>query len=220
MRFVLLGPPGAGKGTQAEVIAKNYGTLHVSTGDMLREALKNKTSAGLEAKGYMDRGELVPDSIVTKIVIDRLSKEDAKKGFMLDGFPRNSNQAIDLDEQLKALNMPLDMVLYFNTKEATSVDRLTGRRVCRNCGINYHVKNRPPKIEGRCDVCGGELYQRDDDKAETIKNRLKVYNEQTAPLLKFYKAMGLITEVSGDMEVNALFKELVELFKNKKLLRP
>jgi len=217
MKLVLLGPPGAGKGTQAEVLTKKYGIKHVSTGDMLREAVKNGTEAGLQAKSFMDKGELVPDAIVTKIVVDRLSQKDISNGFMLDGFPRNMNQGIELDKQLEKSGMKLDMVLYFNTKESTVVERLTGRRVCKNCGMNYHIKNRPSKTTGKCDVCGGELFQRPDDNVETIKNRLKVYTEQTAPLLDFYKKKGLLREVQGDLDVNALFNILEALFGDEKI---
>ena len=217
MRLVLLGPPGAGKGTQAGVLSKSLGLLHVSTGDMLREAVKAGTEAGKSAKKFMDSGELVPDEIVTKIVTDRISKEDAKSGFMLDGFPRNTSQGVELDRQLDALNMPLELVLFFNTGETTSVERLTGRRVCKVCGRNFHVKNMPPKVEGKCDSCGGQLIQRDDDKVDTIMNRLKVYQKQTEPLLKFYKEKGILREVSGDLDVDTLFGQLKELFKKENL---
>jgi adenylate kinase len=217
MRLVLLGPPGAGKGTQAEVLGKKYGLLHVSTGDMLRDAVKKGTRYGIEAKGYMDRGELVPDAIVTSVVTDRLSQDDAKKGFILDGFPRTMNQGVELENSFKALSLAIDLVLYFSTQEATSIARLTGRWVCKGCGVNYHEKNRRPKVTGVCDICGGQLYQRDDDKVETIKNRLKVYREQTSPLLDFYKKRGLMREVSGDMNVDELFGKLQALFEKEKL---
>jgi len=217
MKIILLGPPGAGKGTQAVVLAKTYRLLHVSTGDMLREAVKNGTEAGLLAKGYMDKGELVPDAVVTKIVVDRISKPDAKEGFMLDGFPRTVNQAVELEKQLNNLKQKIDLVLYFNTKEETSIERLTGRRVCPKCGLNYHIKNKAPKNGNNCDSCGSGLIQRDDDKLETIKNRLAVYLKQTAPLLSFYKERALLREVSGDMEVNELFGRLKGLFKKEKL---
>ncbi len=219
MRLVLLGPPGAGKGTQAAVLSKNFSVLHVSTGDLLREAVKVGTEAGLKAKDYMNRGELVPDSIVTKILTDRLAAKDAVNGFILDGFPRNISQGEELERQFKQLGLAIDMVIYFNTKEETSVERLTGRRVCRKCGLNFHVKNRPPKIDGKCDACGGELYQRDDDKVETIMNRLKVYADQTAPLLDFYSKKGLLHEVPGDLDVNDLFKQLDELFRSEGLVK-
>lgn len=219
MRLVLLGPPGAGKGTQATVLSKEYNVIHVSTGDILREAVKNSTKAGNLAKSYMERGELVPDEIVTKIVAERISMEDAKKGFILDGFPRNRSQAEELEKNLKNLGMKLDMVLYFKTKERTSIGRLTGRRVCPKCELNYHVKNRPPKEDNVCDACATALVQRKDDKVETIKNRLKVYESQTKPLLDFYTDKRLLHEVSGDKDVNTLFADLKAIF-GKKNIRP
>ncbi|NQT23077.1 MAG: adenylate kinase [Candidatus Omnitrophica bacterium] len=215
MRLVLLGPPGAGKGTQAVVLSKNYKALHVSTGDMLRDALKKKTKSGILAKDYMERGELVPDEIVTKIVSERISKADAKQGFILDGFPRNKNQAVDLDRELKNLEISLDMVLYFKTSELTSVERLTGRRVCPKCGINYHVKNRPPKNNNLCDTCNVILVHRNDDKVETIKKRLEVYDRETKPLLDYYSESGLLREVSGNLDVDGLFRILQNLFKKE-----
>jgi len=218
MKVVLLGPPGAGKGTQAAVMAKEFTVIHVSTGDMLREAVKQGTDAGKTAKEYMDRGELVPDSIVTKIVCERITRKDAANGFLLDGFPRNINQGIELENELKKINLPLDIVLYFKTKESTSIKRLTGRRVCNNCGSNFHIVTMKPKKEGICDACGGVLIQRDDDKVDTIKNRLKVYKEQTKALLKFYKDRKILREIAGDMEVNALFKEIRKLLKKEKLI--
>lgn len=218
MKIVLLGPPGAGKGTQANVLSNKFGAVHVSTGDILREAVKNGSKMGLLAKTYMDKGELVPDEIVLSLVAERLSKDDAKGGFILDGFPRNKNQAIELEHRLKHLEMKLDMVLYFKTKESTSIERLTGRRICPKCGLNYHIKNRPPKKDNMCDACGIELIHRKDDEAETIKNRLKIYKNQTQPLLKYYKNSGLLRDVPGDLDVDALFKKLEILFKNEKLI--
>jgi len=215
VRLVLLGPPGAGKGTQAAVLSKNYKALHVSTGDMLRDALKKKTKAGILAKDYMERGELVPDEIVTKIVSERISKADPNQGFILDGFPRNKKQAVNLDGELKSLEISLDMVLYFKTSESTSVERLTGRRVCPKCGMNYHVTNRPPKNNNLCDACGVKLIHRDDDKVETIKKRLEVYDRETKPLLDYYNETGLLREVSGDLDVDGLFKILEDLFKKE-----
>ncbi|MDD5438922.1 MAG: adenylate kinase [Candidatus Omnitrophica bacterium] len=217
MKIILLGPPGAGKGTQAEVLSRTYKMLHVSTGDMLRESVKNKTEAGLLAKSFMDKGELVPDNVVTAIVVSRISKPDAKAGFMLDGFPRTVQQAVELEKQLESAKQKIDLVLYFNTAEKTAIERLTGRRVCTKCGLNYHVKNKPPKKMNVCDSCGAGLIQRDDDKLETIKNRLNVYQKQTAPLLSFYKERSTLREVSGDLNVNELFLKLKDLFLNEKL---
>ena len=218
MKLILLGPPGAGKGTQATVLLKEYGLLHISTGAMLRDAVKNGTQAGAEAQEHMNKGDLVPDAVVTKIVVDRISQEDAKNGFMLDGFPRTMPQGEELDKQLTELSMKLDIVLYFNTPEEVTITRLTGRRVCPQCGFNYHITNIPPKVEGICDECDVPLIQREDDKEETIKNRLKIYEQQTSPLLDFYKEKGLLREVRGDHDVNQLFEELKELFKEEGLI--
>jgi len=217
MRLVLLGPPGAGKGTQAKVLAEKYHLLHLSTGDLLREAVKNKTATGSEAKKYMDRGELVPDEIVAKMITDRLSAADKKQGFMLDGFPRTQGQAEILERALAGLGMPLDIVVNLETSEAVILQRLTGRRICRSCGRIYHLKNMPSKKAGICDDCNGELYQRDDDKEATIRRRLEVYESQTKELIDFYQAKGLLQNASGDLEVKVLFAELSALFKRLNL---
>ncbi len=215
MRVVLLGPPGAGKGTQAQVLSKDLVIPHISTGDMLREALKAASPLGLKAKVYMEKGALVPDELVIALVKERLSKSDAKKGFILDGFPRTPEQAKSLDESLKELKMPLDVVLYFKTSLAVIITRLSGRRVCGQCGKNYHQVNFKPKTEGICDVCGSKLVQRPDDKEETIEKRLKVYEDQTAPLIDYYKRKNILSEVSGDLDVQELNTELLKLFKKK-----
>jgi len=218
MNVVLLGPPGAGKGTQAKVLSKKFKLVHVSTGDMLREAVKKGTQTGKTAKTYMDKGELVPDNVVIDIVVDRISEDDAKDGFMLDGFPRNQKQAIELDDAMNKKDMHLDIVLYFRTSPEVSVARLSGRRVCTSCGANFHIKNMPPKKEGICDYCGGRLIQREDDKEETVKNRLAVYEKETKTLVDYYKEKGILEEVSGDMDVNELFKKIEEVFKEKRLI--
>jgi len=215
LRVVLLGPPGAGKGTQAQVLSKDLVIPHISTGDMLREALKAASPLGLKAKVYMEKGALVPDELVIALVKERLSKSDAKKGFILDGFPRTPEQAKSLDESLKELKMPLDVVLYFKTSLAVIITRLSGRRVCGQCGKNYHQVNFKPKTEGICDVCGSKLVQRPDDKEETIEKRLKVYEDQTAPLIDYYKRKNILSEVSGDLDVQELNTELLKLFKKK-----
>lgn len=220
MRLVLLGPPGAGKGTQAQVLSKDLDLPHISTGDMLREALKAATPLGLKAKATMEKGELVPDEVVIALVKERLVKEDAKKGFILDGFPRTPEQARSLDKNLEGLQMPLDLVLYFKTTLPVIIKRLSGRRVCGKCGKNYHVTNFKPKVEGVCDICGGKLVQRPDDKEETIEQRLKVYEEQTAPLIDYYKKKNILAEASGDLEVRELNVILMDLFRQKKLLKP
>jgi len=213
----LLGPPGAGKGTQSVVLSKEYGLPHISTGDILRESIKAGLPLGLEAKSYMDKGDLVPDEVVTGIVAERLSKPDAKKGFILDGFPRTLNQAKELDKSLKDMSSVLDLVLYFETSEKVAIERLTGRRVCKSCGFNYHIKNIPPKVEGVCDKCGKGLFQRPDDKEETVRNRLKVYEAQTSPLIDYYSGRSMLRKVSGDLGVDKLNKVLSKLFSDEKL---
>lgn len=217
MKIVLLGPPGAGKGTQGVVLSKNYQIPHISTGDILRETVKSGTPMGKKAKMFMDSGELVPDEVVVGIVVDRLDRDDTKKGYILDGFPRTLKQAEELDAALKKIASGIDMALYFDTPEDVSVERLTGRRVCRNCGANFHIKNIPPKKEGICDKCGAELFQRPDDKLETVKNRLKVYELQTRPLIEYYTKKGALKKVSGALDVNELFKELCQVFSDAKL---
>ena len=215
---MLLGPPGAGKGTQAQVLSKDLNLPHVSTGDMLREALKASTELGLKAKTYMEKGALVPDEIVIALVSERLSKSDAKKGFILDGFPRTPEQAESLDKSLRDLKMPLDVVLYFKTSLAVIIRRLSGRRVCGQCGKNFHLTNFKPKVDGICDVCGGKLFQRPDDKEDTIENRLKVYERQTEPLIEYYRKKKTLYETSGDLEVQPLNDILMDLFQKKGLM--
>jgi adenylate kinase len=218
VNLVLLGPPGAGKGTQAALLVKEYKLLHVSTGDMLREAIKEGTSVGKEAQAYMNKGELVPDAIVTQAVIDRMSKSDAEGGVILDGYPRTCVQAESLDGSLKKENRSLDMVLYFRTSEEVAVKRLSGRRVCPECGKNYHIINIPPAKENICDKCGMELYQRDDDKPETVKNRLVVYNNSTKDLVDYYRDKGVLQEVDGDISAEQLFERVDSLFREKGLM--
>jgi adenylate kinase len=215
LNLVLLGPPGAGKGTQAALLIKAYNLLHVSTGDMLREAVKAGTEVGKEAEKCMNKGELVPDEIVTKAVIERLSKPDAAGGVILDGYPRTRVQAESLDESLKEEEKSLDLVLYFKTSEEVAVKRLSGRRVCPKCGKNYHVTNMPPEKDNICDKCGVELYQRDDDKPETVKNRLVVYEKSTKDLIDYYNEKGLLREVDGDISAKELFERIDALFMEK-----
>lgn len=214
MRLVLLGPPGAGKGTQAEKLSKEYKIPHISTGNMLREAVKNNSDVGKKANAYMAKGELVPDQLVIEIVKERLTGPDAKNGFILDGFPRTKLQAVSLDEALKSAGAPLDVVLYFQTTDEVVIKRLTGRRICKKCGANYHVKNIPPKKEGICDVCGALLAQREDDKEATVKNRLAVYKKETAELIGYYKNKSILKTVSGDLDANDAFSFLVKMFKD------
>ncbi len=217
MKIILLGPPGAGKGTQSEVLRRAYQIPHISTGDILRESIKNSLPLGLKAKTYMEKGELVPDEIVVGIVVDRLKKDDAKKGFILDGFPRTVKQALDLDSALAKISSGIDMVIYFDTSAKVAIERLTGRRVCKNCGANYHVRNIPPKKEGICDKCGQSLIQRPDDTEATVLNRLKVYEAQTKPLIDHYQKAGLLTKVSGDLGVEDLNTVLSKIFAEKRL---
>ncbi len=217
MNLILLGPPGAGKGTQSVVLAGKYVLPHISTGDILRESVKAGQPLGLKAKEYMDKGALVPDEVVTGIAADRLKKPDTKKGFILDGFPRTIAQAEDLDKELNKMGRRIDLVLYFATSTDVAIERLTGRRVCKSCGFNYHVKNIPPKKDGICDKCGGPLIHRVDDNEATVRNRLKVYEDQTKPLIDYYTKQGTLKKVSGDMSVDELFKVLSKLFKEAKL---
>jgi adenylate kinase len=218
VRLVLLGPPGAGKGTQAQVLSKDLRIPHISTGDMLREALRQSSPLGLQAKEYMEKGKLVPDSLVIALVKERLSKPDARNGFILDGFPRTPEQAESLDRTLEGLGIPLDLVLYFETSLPVIIRRLSGRRVCGQCGKNFHLVNFKPKTEGLCDACGGGLVQRPDDREETIEKRLKVYEQETTPLIDYYKKKKNLVRVSGDLEVRPLNVQLMELFKDKGLL--
>jgi adenylate kinase len=208
MKLVFLGPPGAGKGTQAKKISDTKKILHISTGDIFRENLKKGTSLGLKAKSFMDKGGLVPDEIVLEIVMDRIAKTDCKNGYLLDGFPRTLPQAEGLDAALAARKEKLDRVVYFKTSDKAVIERLTGRRTCKGCGAIYHVKNIPPKKEGVCDKCGAELFQRSDDTEKTVLERLKTYKAETAPLIAHYKKAGKLLEVSGDKDVDILFAEL------------
>jgi len=215
IKIILLGAPGAGKGTQAGILVKEYGLLHVSTGDMLRAAIKEGTETGLKAKSFMDKGELVPDAVVTQLVIDRLAKPDAAKGVILDGFPRTKPQAVSLDEALKKAGEAIDDVLYLAVTEQVVIQRLTGRRVCPKCGMNYHVTNIPPRKEGVCDTCAVDLIQREDDTIETVKNRLRVYEDSTADLVEYYRDKGLLREVNGDLQAEKLFEDIDALFRRE-----
>jgi adenylate kinase len=201
MRIVLLGPPGCGKGTQAKEIVSSYNIPQISTGDMLRLAVKNGSPMGKEAKKFMDEGLLVPDKVVIGIVEERLQGSDCQDGFILDGFPRTIPQADALEEVLKKIGRPLQGVISFEVDDAILIERLSGRRICKECGCGYHVSFEPPRVEGKCDKCGGELFQRDDDKRETIKERLEVYRRQTASLLSYYKEKGLLFSVDGTNDI-------------------
>ena len=204
MRLILVGPPGAGKGTQAVQLASHYGIPHISTGDIFRANLKSGTALGQQAKAFMDKGELVPDSVTNEMIADRLTNSDTKNGFLLDGYPRNEEQAKYLDGVLADRNAPLDAVLEFQLADSEIVKRLSGRRVCKNCGAIFHNLFEKPKVEGVCDSCGGQLIQRDDDKEAVIQNRLDVYNQQTAPIINYYKKSALLHSISALGEVSEI----------------
>jgi len=216
MHLILFGPPGAGKGTQAERIAKKMGIPHISTGDMFREAAAKKTELGFKVKEYMDKGELVPDDIVVRVVEERLKQSDCEKGFLLDGFPRTVFQAEVLDRILERLNRKVDAVINLEVGEEEIIRRLSNRRVCRVCGAVYHLIFNPPKVQGRCDKCGGELYQRDDDREEAIKRRLKVYLEQTKPLIEYYRKKGILVDVDGNKSIGEVEKSIEQILKEIK----
>jgi adenylate kinase len=215
MRLVFLGAPGAGKGTQAKRLVEKYGIPQISTGDLLRAAVAAGTALGKEAKSYMDRGELVPDSVVLGMVKERLSQDDCKKGFILDGFPRNVAQAEALDKMLAEMIMPLDIALNLDVPFDDLMKRLTGRRTCKSCGQMYNVYYSPSKVEGKCDKCGGELFQRDDDKEETIKKRLDVYRAQTEPLIDYYSKKGILKSVSGTGSIDEIFNSICAILEKK-----
>ena len=211
MRIVLLGPPGCGKGTQAKEIVSSYNIPQISTGDMLRLAVKNGSPMGKEAKKFMDEGLLVPDKVVIGIVEERLQGSDCQDGFILDGFPRTIPQADALEEVLKKIGRPLQGVISFEVDDAILIERLSGRRICKECGCGYHVSFDPPRVEGKCDKCGGELFQRDDDKQETIKERLEVYRRQTASLLSYYKEKGLLFSVDGTNDIGKVRNDVQDV---------
>ncbi|MFS0784228.1 adenylate kinase [Bacillus sp. 1P06AnD] len=211
MNLVLMGLPGAGKGTQAEKIVEKYNIPHISTGDMFRAAIKAQTELGLKAKSFMDKGELVPDEVTIGIVRERLSQDDCKQGFLLDGFPRTVAQAEALENILSDLSRPIDYVINVDVDKEILMERLTGRRICKECGATYHLVFNPPAKEGVCDRCGGELYQRADDNAETVQNRLDVNLKQTKPLLSFYEDKGTLRNVNGQQDINVVFEDIDQL---------
>lgn len=210
MRIILLGPPGAGKGTQAKTLAQKLDLPHISTGDILRENVSCGTDLGKEAKGYMDKGVLVPDALVTQMLLRRLDEPDVKQGFILDGYPRNLNQAESLDASFKQKNLAVDLVFYLDTSEAVIIQRLTGRLVCKSCSANFHIKNMPPKIDHICDNCGGKLYQRSDDRAETIKARLEVYKKDVSSLIKYYEAKQKLHHIVSDEPQETVLNKILQ----------
>lgn len=211
MKIIMLGAPGAGKGTQAKMIAEKYGIPHVSTGDIFRANIKNGTELGMEAKKYMDQGLLVPDELTVKILLDRVAQPDCEKGYVLDGFPRTIPQAEVLDKALSELGDAIDYAINVDVPDENIVKRMSGRRACVTCGATYHIEHVPPRKEGVCDKCGSELVLRDDDKPETVLNRLKVYHEQTQPLIEFYTAKGVLKTVDGTVDMQDVFGAITDI---------
>lgn len=211
MKIIMLGAPGAGKGTQAKMIAEKYGLPHISTGDIFRANIKNGTELGKEAKEYMDKGLLVPDELTVRLLLDRVAQDDCKNGYVLDGFPRTIPQAEVLDEKLSELGEKVDYAINVDVPDENIVNRMSGRRACLNCGATYHIVSIPPKKEGICDVCGSELVLRDDDRPETVQNRLKVYHEQTQPLIDFYEKRGVLRSVDGTLPMEEVFTAITKI---------
>lgn len=211
MKIIMLGAPGAGKGTQAKMIADKYGVPHISTGDIFRANIKNGTELGMEAKKYIDQGLLVPDELTVRILLDRVAQDDCKNGYVLDGFPRTIPQAEVLDSELTKLGDHIDYAINVDVPDENIVKRMSGRRACLTCGATYHIEHVPPKKEGICDVCGSELVLRDDDKPETVKNRLNVYHEQTQPLIDFYTEKGVLKTVDGTVPMEEVFAAITAI---------
>ena len=213
MKLLIMGPPGAGKGTQAEMLVKELKITHISTGDMFRAAIKEGTEMGKKAKEYMDKGELVPDSVVVGMVRDRLSQPDCVNGFLLDGFPRTIAQAEALDETFKEMGFVPDAVINIAVPREKLMERLTGRRICRDCGASYHMVFNKPKVEGKCNSCGGELYQRDDDNEVAVGNRLDIYEAQTQPLIDYYAKQGILKDINGDQDIKQVLADTLAAIK-------
>lgn len=211
MKIIMLGAPGAGKGTQAKMIADKYGVPHISTGDIFRANIKNGTELGKQAKEFMDKGLLVPDELTVKLLLDRVAKDDCSNGYVLDGFPRTIPQAEVLDKELAALGESVDYAINVEVPDENIINRMSGRRACLKCGATYHVVNVPSKKEGICDVCGSELVQREDDKPETVKNRLSVYHDQTQPLIDYYETKGVLRSVDGTIPMEQVFAAITEI---------
>ncbi|MDR5650138.1 adenylate kinase [Staphylococcus nepalensis] len=216
MNIILMGLPGAGKGTQASEIVKKFPIPHISTGDMFRKAIKDETDLGKEAKSYMDRGELVPDEVTVGIVKDRISEDDAKKGFLLDGFPRTIEQAKALSEIMQELDRTIDAVINIEVPEEELMNRLTGRRICGKCGTTYHLVFNPPKVDGICDIDGGKLYQREDDNPETVANRLNVNVKQSKPILEYYDNENVLKNIDGSKDIKEVTSDVIEILENLK----
>ncbi|MCR4588847.1 MAG: adenylate kinase [Lachnospiraceae bacterium] len=211
MKIIMLGAPGAGKGTQAQMIAEQYGLPHISTGDIFRANIKNGTDLGKEAKTYMDQGKLVPDELTVRILLDRVAQDDCKNGYVLDGFPRTIPQAEVLDAELTKLGDQIDFAINVDVPDENIIKRMSGRRACLKCGATYHIVHVPPKQEGVCDKCGSELVLRDDDKPETVKNRLSVYHEQTQPLIDYYTKKNVLKTVDGTVPKEDVFKAIISI---------
>ncbi len=215
MKIVMLGAPGAGKGTQAKRIAAKFSIPHISTGDIFRANIKNNTPLGAKVKSYMDKGELVPDELVIELIMDRFAQDDCVNGYVLDGFPRTIPQAEELDKALKSVNDNLDYAIDVEVTDDNIINRMSGRRACVNCGATYHIVHNPPKVENVCDTCNGELILRDDDKPETVKNRLDVYHSQTEPLLKYYTEKGILYTVDGTQDMDTVFDSICKIVGNE-----
>lgn len=211
MKIIMLGAPGAGKGTQAKKIAEKYSIPHISTGDIFRANIKNNTELGQKAKTYMDKGELVPDELVVDLIMDRFKEADCVNGYVLDGFPRTISQAEALDKALAANNEAVDFAINVEVPDENIINRMSGRRACVGCGATYHIQFNAPKVEGVCDTCGEKLILRDDDKPETVKNRLSVYHEQTQPLIDYYSKKGVLAEVDGTQAMDDVFNAIVNV---------
>ena len=216
MNIILMGLPGAGKGTQASEIVKKFPIPHISTGDMFRKAIKDETDLGKEAKSYMDRGELVPDEVTVGIVKERISEDDAKKGFLLDGFPRTIEQAKALSEIMQEVDRKIDAVINIEVPEEELMNRLTGRRICETCGTTYHLVFNPPKVDGVCDLDGGKLYQREDDNPETVANRLSVNVKQSKPILSYYQDKGVLENIDGSKDIKEVTSDVINILDDLK----
>ncbi len=211
MRIILIGQPGAGKGTQAKALANKLNILHICSGDLLRQAVSKGSELGKKAKDFMDKGELVPDNLVNQLIRERINQSDAKGGFILDGYPRNGRQTVELDKMLLGSRQEIDAVIYLEASPEVIIQRLTGRRLCSKCQANFHIKNMPPKKEGICDYCGGKLYRRADDNEETIKNRLNVYRQATLSLLDYYRNKNKLQKIIADEEAGVVLKKILKV---------